>query len=58
MASSGLDEVFKISTSILNVEDDEPGSIFWSSGLSCCFIWTLIISSGTVVVADWLRLSP
>ena len=37
MASGGLIEVFTISTSILNIEDDEPSSIRWSSDLSCCF---------------------
>ena len=52
MASSGLDEVFKILTSISNVEDYEPSSIRWSSSLSRCFIWTSIVSSGVLVVAD------
>ena len=56
MASSGHDEVFRISALILNVEDDESGS----TRLSCLvfsryFTWTSIISSDAVIIADWLE---
>ena len=56
MASSGLDEVFKISALIINVKDNEHGS----TCLSCLvfshyFIWTSITSSGAVIIADWLE---
>ena len=46
--------IFRISTLISNVENDEPGSNRFSYLVfSRCFIWTSIISSGVVVIVDW-----
>ena len=56
MALNGVNKVFKILALILNVEDDEPGSTRLSCLVfSCCFTQILIISSGIVIVTDWLE---